>query len=175
MKSSSDLCGEAGPLYHLATSWLFCAGISHGIQLDHDPVMQYLYYLAQVPMGVSPVSNAVLFVEYNQNPFPRFFRRGLNVALTTDDPMMFHMTSCPLLEEYSMARTVFRLSTVDLAEISRNSCRAAFSAQERMHLHGKDEPDRTNIPLCRLQHRADMLGHELGCLRAGAKGPTKEL
>lgn len=54
--------------------------------------MQYLYYLTQIGLHVSPLSNNALFLRFVRNPFPQFFRRGLNVSLSTDDPMMFHYT-----------------------------------------------------------------------------------
>ncbi len=53
---------------------------------------------------MSPLSNNLLFVEYEKNPFPKFFQRGLNVTLSTDDPLMIHVTKEPLVEEYSVAR-----------------------------------------------------------------------
>jgi adenosine deaminase len=31
---------------------------------------------------------------------------GMNVSLTTDDPMQFHSTQEPLIEEYTMAKQV---------------------------------------------------------------------
>jgi len=46
------------------------------------------------------MSNNALFLEYDEQPFDRFFKRGLNVSLSTDDPLQFHMTKEPLLEEY---------------------------------------------------------------------------
>nr|XP_029150468.1 uncharacterized protein At4g37920-like [Arachis hypogaea] len=39
--------GEAGDTDHLATAFLLCHNISHGINLRKTPVLQYLYYLAQ--------------------------------------------------------------------------------------------------------------------------------
>ncbi len=60
-------------------------------------------------------------MEYNKNPFPKFFSRGLNVSLSTDDPLIIHLTKEPLLEEYAVAAQVWNLSTVDLCEIARNS------------------------------------------------------
>ena len=56
------------------------------------PRCRYLYFLAQVPIAVSPLSNNVLFLDIKLNPFPVFFRRGLNVSLSTDDPLQFHYT-----------------------------------------------------------------------------------
>ena len=49
---------------------------------------------------MSPLSNNKLFLRYQKNPFPVFFKRGLNISLSTDDPLMLHYTKDPLLEEY---------------------------------------------------------------------------
>ena len=104
----------------------------------------YLYYLSQVGIAVSPLSNNALFLAISDNPFPLFFRRGLNVSLSTDDPLIFHrlFNSCtyscalfatanafslsfrtrqPLIEEYTVAGALWRLSSTDLCEIARNS------------------------------------------------------
>ena len=40
-------CGEAGPANHLVPGFLFCDGISHGIKLAGQPVLQFLFYLCQ--------------------------------------------------------------------------------------------------------------------------------
>eukprot|EP00756_Hemistasia_phaeocysticola_P000054 Hpha_TRINITY_DN10038_c0_g1::TRINITY_DN10038_c0_g1_i1::g.83957::m.83957/K01490/AMPD; AMP deaminase len=113
--------GEAGELIHLSACFLTSEGIAHGINLAKTSLLEYLYYLARVPLYVSPLSNNSLFLEYVSNPFPRFFRRGLNVSLSTDDPLQFHQTAEPLIEEYSVASKVWRLSTADMCEIARNS------------------------------------------------------
>jgi adenosine deaminase len=52
----------------------------------------------QIGLSVSPLSNNFLFRKLNQNPFPNFFKRGLNVTLSTDDPLLFHMSDDALLE-----------------------------------------------------------------------------
>lgn len=41
---------------------------------------------------MSPCSNNQLFLAYEKSPFPVYFQRGLNVSLSTDDPLMFHQT-----------------------------------------------------------------------------------
>ena len=56
------------------------------------PVLQYLYYLAQIGIAISPLSNNSLFLNYQKNPLPEYFGRGLNVSLSTDDPLQFHYT-----------------------------------------------------------------------------------
>ncbi|KAG8347026.1 AMP deaminase [Trypanosoma vivax] len=113
--------GESGDPGHMADVFLLVDGVNHGINLKHSPTLQYLYYLAQIPLGITPLSNNALFCKYEENPFPTFFRRGLNVTLSTDGPLIFHYTEQPLIEEYSTAANYWNLSQVDLCEIARNS------------------------------------------------------
>lgn len=41
---------------------------------------------------MSPLSNNALFLSYERNPFPTFFKTGMNISLSTDDPLQFHFT-----------------------------------------------------------------------------------
>lgn len=41
---------------------------------------------------MSPLSNNKLFVDYHNSPFYEFFMRGMNISLSTDDPLMLHLT-----------------------------------------------------------------------------------
>ena len=85
-------CGEAGDPDHLASAFLTSHSISHGILLRKVPALQYLFYLKQIGIAMSPLSNNSLFLTYERNPFPDFFNVGLNVSLSTDDPLQFHFT-----------------------------------------------------------------------------------
>ncbi|KAF5891982.1 AMP deaminase 3-like isoform X2, partial [Clarias magur] len=114
-------CGEAGSITHLVSAFLTADNISHGLNLKKSPVLQYLYYLAQVPIAMSPLSNNSLFLEYSKNPLREFLHKGLCVSLSTDDPMQFHYTKEALMEEYAIAAQLWKLSTCDLCEIARNS------------------------------------------------------
>ena len=58
---------------------------------------------------------------YKYNPFDKLFQMGLNASLSTDDPMQFHKTEEPLLEEYTIAQNLYQYSTTELVEIARNS------------------------------------------------------
>lgn len=60
------------------------------------PVLQYLYYLAQIGIAMSPLSNNSLFLSYHRNPLPEYLSRGLMVSLSTDDPLQFHFTKVSL-------------------------------------------------------------------------------
>jgi AMP deaminase len=49
---------------------------------------------------MSPLSNNALFLEYARSPFMKFFQEGLFVSLSTDDPLQFHLSKEPLIEEH---------------------------------------------------------------------------
>jgi AMP deaminase len=151
--------GEAGEIHHLDTAFLLADGISHGINLRKSPTLQYLFYITQIGLAVSPCSNNQLFIPYDKNPFYIFFQRGLNVSLSTDDPLMFHQTKEPLMEEYSIAKQIYRLSQADTCEIARNSVlQSGYSDEEKTHWVGsldrwKNDILKTNVPEIRIKFR----------------------
>ena len=165
-------CGEAGDPEHLVSAYLLAHGISHGILLRKIPFVQYLYYLDQVGIAMSPLSNNALFLTYDKNPFPRYFRRGLNVSLSTDDPLQFSYTREPLIEEYSVAAQIYKLSNVDMCELARNSVlQSGWEGQIKKHWIGEDfekpgvegnDVVKTNVPDIRINYRYDTLSTELG-------------
>ena len=164
-------CGEAGDPNHLAAAFLTAEGINHGINLKAVPALQYLYYLTQIGLAMSPVSNGRLFMEIQKNPFLRFFECGMNVSLSTDDPLMLHYTRNPLLEEYAVASQVYRLDAVDLAELARNSVlQSGFEYPFKARWLGEDfawpgpqgsKIEQNNVPYTRLQYRLEVLREEL--------------
>ncbi|XP_052172872.1 probable AMP deaminase isoform X2 [Diospyros lotus] len=170
-------CGEAGDIDHLAAAFLLCHNISHGINLRKSPVLQYLYYLAQIGLAMSPLSNNSLFLDYHRNPFPMFFQRGLNVSLSSDDPLQIHLTKEPLVEEYSIAAKVWKLTSCDLCEIARNSVyQSGFLHQAKMHwLGGKyfrrgaegNDIDKTNVPDMRISFRHETWKAEMQYVYSG--------
>ena len=70
---------------------------------------------------MSPLSNNSLFISYQRNPLPEYLQKGLNVSLSTDDPLQFHYTKEALMEEFSIAAQVWKLSSCDMCELARNS------------------------------------------------------
>lgn len=164
-------CGEAGDVDHLAAGFLLCHNISHGINLRKTPVLHYLYYLAQVGLAMSPLSNNSLFLDYNRNPFLMFFHRGMNVSLSTDDPLQIHLTKEPLVEEYSVAAKVWKLSSCDLCEIARNSVyQSGFKYADKMHWLGSkyykrgpqgNDIHKTNVPNTRISFRHETWKEEM--------------
>lgn len=114
-------CGEAGETDHLAAAVLCCHSISHGILLRKVPLLQYIFYLEQIGIAMSPLSNNALFLSYERNPFMSYFRRGLNISLSTDDPLQIAFTKEPLIEEYAVAAQIYKLNAVDMCELAKNS------------------------------------------------------
>uniref|UniRef100_A0A673B9C9 AMP deaminase n=2 Tax=Sphaeramia orbicularis TaxID=375764 RepID=A0A673B9C9_9TELE len=167
-------CGEAGSITHLVSAFLTADNISHGLNLKKSPVLQYLYYLAQIPIAMSPLSNNSLFLQYSKNPLREFLHKGLCVSLSTDDPMQFHYTKEALMEEYAIAAQLWKLSTCDLCEIARNSVlQSGLSHQEKKHFLGsnylQDGPEgndirRTNVAQIRMAYRYETLCNELSFL-----------
>ena len=160
-------CGEAGDPDHLICNYLLAHQINHGLLLKETPSTQYLYYLSQIGIAMSPLSNNQLFLDYYKNPFPKFFKIGMHVSLSTDDPLMLHYTKDALIEEYSIAGQVWKLSNTDQCELARNSVlQCGWSAQLKTHFLGKEYSDirETNVPHVRLLFRKETLQHELALL-----------
>ncbi|KAF7667250.1 hypothetical protein LDENG_00071190 [Lucifuga dentata] len=167
-------CGEAGSITHLVSAFLTADNISHGLNLKKSPVLQYLYYLTQVPIAMSPLSNNSLFLEYSKNPLREFLHKGLCVSLSTDDPLQFHYTKEPLMEEYAIAAQLWKLSTCDVCEIARNSVlQSGLCDQDKRHFLGmnylNDGPEgndirRTNVAQIRMAYRYETLCNELSFL-----------
>ncbi|KAH9883726.1 AMP deaminase [Xylariomycetidae sp. FL2044] len=149
-------CGEAGDSEHLAVALLCSHSISHGLLLRKVPLLQYIFYLEQIGIAMSPLSNNALFLAYERNPFYQYFRRGLNVSLSTDDPLQFAYTKEPLMEEYAVAAQIYKLSPVDMCELAKNSVRQSgyeFAVKqqwlgEKFNLPGKEGNSmaKTNVP-----------------------------
>ncbi|XP_069098253.1 AMP deaminase 1 [Pleurodeles waltl] len=177
-------CGEAGAIVHLAAAFLTADNISHGLNLEKSPALQYLYYLCKVPIAMSPLSNNSLFLEYSKSPFYDYFEKGLMVSLSTDDPLLFHFTKEPLMEEYAIAAQVFSLNTCDMCEIARNSVlQSALSHEEKTSFLGdnylKEGPEgnditRSNLAQIRMSYRYETWCYELNLIYQTAKLANKK-
>ena len=162
-------CGEAGDVDHLASAFMVAHHINHGILLRKNAALQYLYYLSQIGLAMSPLCNSKLFIDYSKNPFPKYFQIGMNVSLSTDAPLLLHYTKDALLEEYAVAAQVWKLSATDQCEIARNSVlQSGFERRFKEHFLGSDLADvrQCNVPAVRLAYRQEVLDAELEMLDA---------
>ena len=163
-------CGEAGDVDHLAAATLCCHSISHGLLLRKVPLLQYIFYLDQIGIAMSPLSNNALFLAYDRNPFLKYFKRGLNVSLSTDDPLQFAFTKEPLIEEYSVAAQIYRLSAVDMCELAYHSViQSGFEHELKQRWLGPDyhlpgilgnSVAKSNVPNIREKYRYETLDRE---------------
>lgn len=111
-----------------------------------SPVILYAYYLFQIPVIVSPLSSVSPYQEltrnlitnsseamsrdvtvqstrtYALNPFMSMHRMGLKVSLSCNS-VLFNSsyTMEPIIEEYSVAASIYLLNSADLCELVRNS------------------------------------------------------
>ncbi|CAO3689884.1 unnamed protein product [Umbelopsis vinacea] len=176
--------GEAGDSANLTSAFLTSQSISHGILLRKVPALQYLYYLKQIGLAMSPLSNNALFLTYERNPLPQFFQRGLNVSVSSDDPLQFHFTKEPLIEEYSVAAQIWKLSSTDMCELARNSVlQSGWENKIKKHWIGRSwyEPGvagndmkKTNVPNIRVAFRHETLMEELKMLSRYAYRTSSE-
>lgn len=160
-------CGEAGDVEHLAAAVICCHSISHGLLLKRAPFLQYIFYLEQIGIAMSPLSNNALFIAYERNPFHKYFRRGLNVSLSTDDPLQFAFTKEPLIEEYSVAAQIYKLSAVDMCELAQHSVmQSGFERELKQRWLGSNyllpgvkgnDVVKSNVPDIREKFREDTL------------------
>jgi len=173
-------CGEAGPVQHLVAGFMMSESIAHGLLLRKVPVLQYLYYLCQIGIAMSPLSNNSLFLNYNRSPLPEYLARGLHISLSTDDPLQFHFTKEPLMEEYSIATQVWKMSACDMCELARNSIiMSGFSNEVKQHWLGPsytrsgiagNDVTRTNVPDIRVAYRHETMVEELNNIFRGVEG-----
>ena len=93
--------------------------------------------------------------------------------------LQIHLTKEPLVEEYSVAAQVWKLSSADLCEIARNSVlQSGFPHQCKVHwigqsywLQGPDGNDinKTNVPDVRLRFRHDAFLQEWDVVMSGVR------
>ncbi|KAM7402083.1 hypothetical protein PAMP_017353 [Pampus punctatissimus] len=132
---------------------------------DNPPYSYYLYYTYANMTVLNHLRS------YHRNPLPEYLSRGLMVSLSTDDPLQFHFTKEPLMEEYSIAAQVWKLSSCDMCELARNSVlMSGFSHKAKSYWLGpsysKEGPvsndiRRTNVPDIRVAYRSETLSEEL--------------
>jgi AMP deaminase len=118
-----------------------------------------------------------MFLNYIKNPFYEYHSIGLNVSLSTDDPLQFHFTKEPLMEEYSIATQVWKLNPVDMCELARNSViMSGFPNWVKKHWLGTNykkegikgnDVKRTNVPDIRVAYRYDTWTYELDLIVKG--------
>ena len=122
-----------------AVELLSAERIGHGIGAIHDESLMELLKERGITLEICPVSNlrtGALEVQVGKgatlavHPFPKLFRHGIPVVLSTDDPAMFHTT---LLEEYQHVHAM-GLDEKELRQVIAQGFHSAFlSPEEKLH------------------------------------------
>lgn len=101
--------------------------IGHGVAAIHDPAVLERVIREQVPLDVCPSSNVRigLFPSLEAHPFATFWRDGVNMTISSDDPPFFRTT---LTDELRHVVRLAGLSRNDLAELQRRAIRNSFAA-----------------------------------------------
>jgi aminodeoxyfutalosine deaminase len=119
--------GEMGPPASVTASLdvLGADRIGHGVASARDPGLLDRLVRDQVPLDVCPTSNVRigLYPSLEAHPFVQFWRDGVNMTISSDDPPLMHVT---LTEELANVVRLAQLSRSDLAELQRRAARAAF-------------------------------------------------
>jgi hypothetical protein len=94
-------------------------------------------------LGTVAVLRFVCCPEICCSTMPQFFSRGLNVSLSTDDPLQLHVTKEPLVEEYCVAAQIWKLSSTDMYVCARAvfCVRAGLEHCSRSSSRGAVAPD----------------------------------
>ncbi|MEV2275962.1 adenosine deaminase [Nocardiopsis sp. NPDC049922] len=98
--------------------------VGHGVRAVEDPHLVERIATQGVTLEICPTSNVGLgvFEQLEHLPLRRLFDSGVQIALGTDDPLLFGPR---LVEQYRIAREVFGFSDPELAELARMSVRGS--------------------------------------------------
>ncbi|KAL7717498.1 AMP deaminase [Entamoeba marina] len=154
---------------HNAAAFLIADGIVGGLTLTHQTTLQYLFILSQIPVSMAPTTHKALY-DVKKEPFYKYFIRGMNLTLSTGNPLHTHYTKEPLIEEYANVAKTFNLTASDITELARNSVKASsfLSSMKgewigNFEKTGRDGNDssKTNVPDVRIDFRNKVLEDEL--------------
>jgi adenosine deaminase len=103
--------------------------IGHGVTGIDDRVLLERLVREQVPLDVCPSSNVGIgiFPSLEEHPFTAFWREGVNMTISSDDPPFFGTT---LSEVLGQVVRIAGLTRDDLAELQRRGARNSFAAPD---------------------------------------------
>lgn len=122
--------GEMGPPSTVvdALDVLGADRIGHGVAAIRDPALLERLVREQVPLEVCPTSNVAvgLFPSLESHPVATFWRAGVNMSISSDDPPFFGVS---LTDELRNVVRLCELSRDDLGEFQRRAARSSFASE----------------------------------------------
>ncbi len=105
------------------------ARIGHGVRVHEDPDLVHELADRGLALELCPSSNVCMNVVASiaEHPIGAYFRSGLNVTISTDDPPFFRTD---IGAEYASVAATHGLSPEDMLQISRNAMTAAFCDED---------------------------------------------
>jgi adenosine deaminase len=99
--------------------------IGHATRLVEDDSLAQYVNDRRIPLEICLTSNVQTraTARYETHPLRRYFDRGMNVVLNTDNRLMSDTT---LTDEYELAATHLGFTFDELCEVARNGFAAAF-------------------------------------------------
>jgi len=99
--------------------------VGHGVQAIHSPETITLLKERGIALELCPSSNIKLglFRDFENHPFPKLFKSGLQVSLNSDDPPFMRTT---LGEEYNRVQTAYSYSDETMRSITSMAIESAF-------------------------------------------------
>ncbi len=103
--------------------------VGHGVQAIRDSDLLARLVREQIPLDVCPSSNVQigLFPSLEAHPFAAFWRAGVNMTISSDDPPFMNTT---LTDELRHVVRIAGLSRNDLADLQRRAARNSFAAPD---------------------------------------------
>ena len=117
---------EGSPDYvHEALDLLHVSRIDHGVRAEEDEALMQRIIAEQMPLTVCPLSNLKLKVvdDLAQHNLHRLLQRGVLVTVNSDDPAYF---GGYVNDNFTALQQTFGLSTMEIAQLCKNSFQAAF-------------------------------------------------
>jgi aminodeoxyfutalosine deaminase len=123
--------GEMGPPSSIvdAIDVLGADRIGHGVAAIREPELLERIVREQVALDVCPSSNVQisLYPSLEAHPVAAFWRAGVNMTISSDDPPFFGTT---LTDELRHVVRLANLTRDDLAELQRRAVRNSFASPE---------------------------------------------
>lgn len=131
--------GEFGGIENIwiALNLLKVDRIGHCISAIKDKILMKYLKEIQIPIEMCPISNLKtgLIGKIEDHPIKKYFDKGLNVFVNTDDPKMFNNS---MLDEYNLLKLKLNFTIDDIRKLIENAINAAWCSEvEKINLKEK--------------------------------------
>lgn len=131
---TSAHAGEASGAESIRTAidTLHVDRIGHGTRAKEDPALVAYLAESRIPLEVCPTSNICSGVvsTFKNHPVVEYMQAGLNITISTDDPVMFDTT---LAREFRLLASEFKLDREDIRSLIHQAIEASWMPPERKH------------------------------------------